>query len=347
MGPLTGAAQDADPAHRCAVQLTTRHCRHQDRLSTAHGSYHPDHLGGAPTPCRSRCASPRPPTPTDGSRRCAGSASRSATSCPPTTAPASPAENLGTVPQAPPAPAPASGSGCGTGTQAGAAAPLPRYYPGLAQSPLTFSVPYRGTASAAAFLAPGTTGAVPDITLTGSDDGSTWCPQPDLLSYDGASGASCPRSSTTGRSSCGSATTSTAWRRARPRFTATYRVGNGTRATSAGTRSAHLVLPTALVSARRHHRGVRNPLPAAGGTDPEDMEHIRQFAPFAYRAAETVRHRGRLRRRRPLRSRRQRRPRHAALDRELVHRVRLGGADRGPDPHAHRLHHNPAGPCCA
>jgi hypothetical protein len=27
---------------------------------------------------------------------------------------------------------------------------------------------------------------------------------------------------------------------------------------------------------------VRNPLPGVGGADPEDMEHIRQFAPFAY-----------------------------------------------------------------
>ena len=55
-------------------------------------------------------------------------------------------EDLGTVPPAPPAPDPGASCGCGTAaTQPTAAAPLPRYYPGLAQSPLTFSVPFDGT----------------------------------------------------------------------------------------------------------------------------------------------------------------------------------------------------------
>ena len=44
---------------------------------------------------------------------------------------------------------------------------------------------------------------------------------------------------------------------------------------------------------------MRNPLAATGGIDPEDMQHIRQFAPFAYAAAAAVRHRGRLRGGRP------------------------------------------------
>ena len=190
-------------------------------------------------------------------------------------------EDLGTVPEAP------AGAGrrlrgrCGTGTQAGAAAPLPRYYPGLAQSPLTFSVPYHGADSAAAFLAPGPAGAVPDITLAGTD-GSTWLPQPDLLSFDGSSGSSCPRSSTTGRSSCASATTSTAWRLsqawASPRPTGS---ATAAPATSAATRSPTWCCRPLLASAGTV-TGVPNPLAAAGGIDPEDVQHIRQFAPFAY-----------------------------------------------------------------
>ena len=33
-------------------------------------------------------------------------------------------------------------------------------------------------------------------------------------------------------------------------------------------------------------QSVRNPLAAAGGTDPEDMDHIRQWAPFAFQTQE-------------------------------------------------------------
>ena len=42
--------------------------------------------------------------------------------------------------------------------------------------------------------------------------------------------------------------------------------------------------------------GVRNPLAAAGGVDPETMQHIVQVAPFAFQSRYVLRHRGRLRR---------------------------------------------------
>ena len=65
------------------------------------------------------------------------------------------------------------------------------------------------------------------------------------------------------------------------RFTATYRVGNGS-AGNVGARSiAHIVSNVAGV-----FNAVMNPLPAAGGVDPEDIEAARRDAPEAFRTQE-------------------------------------------------------------
>jgi hypothetical protein len=64
------------------------------------------------------------------------------------------------------------------------------------------------------------------------------------------------------------------------RFTATYRVGNG----SAGNVGAEAI--TRVVFAGEGITSVRNPLPASGGIDPESLEQVRQFAPRAYRTQE-------------------------------------------------------------
>lgn len=62
-------------------------------------------------------------------------------------------------------------------------------------------------------------------------------------------------------------------------FTATYRVGNGT-AGNVGTEAISQVVGVGGIE------GVRNPLPAEGGTAPEDMEEVRQYAPQAFRTQE-------------------------------------------------------------
>ncbi|MFD8889489.1 putative baseplate assembly protein [Streptomyces sp. NPDC059566] len=64
------------------------------------------------------------------------------------------------------------------------------------------------------------------------------------------------------------------------RFTARYRVGNG-RAGNVGAESiAHVVTDVGAVAS------VRNPLPAAGGTDPESAGEIRRDAPRAFAVQE-------------------------------------------------------------
>lgn len=61
-------------------------------------------------------------------------------------------------------------------------------------------------------------------------------------------------------------------------FTATYRVGNGT----AGNVGAE-VLRHVVLGAPAEGLQLRNPLPATGGIDPEDLEEARQYAPQDFR----------------------------------------------------------------
>jgi hypothetical protein len=277
-GPLTGAAEDADPTRRCAVQLT-------GVTATK------DPLNGQAITQISWAAADALPFPlclsstTDadhGSQPLAGVSVALGNIVPADHGTWVQAEDLGPVPAAPPAPAPAAGGSCGAGTQAGAAAPRPRYYPRLAQSPLTFSVPdQEPAASAAAFLAPGTAGAVPHITLAGTD-ASAWLPQPDLLSFDGTDPFFVPEIEYDGSVFLrfGDNQYGLAPEPGLGLF-ATYRVGNGSAGNIGRDTLAHVVLPAALVSAGAV-TGVSNPLAAVGGIDPEDMQHIRQFAPFAY-----------------------------------------------------------------
>ena len=106
-------------------------------------------------------------------------------------------------------------------------------------------------------------------------------------------------------------------RRARPRA----RAGPSSPATLPGRHRPAGNVGAEALRARRHRRcrssRVTNPLPAAGGADPEPIEQVRLYAPQAFRTPEARRHRGRLRggRRAP--------PRGAA-----------GGAPRGAGPAA-------------
>ena len=61
-------------------------------------------------------------------------------------------------------------------------------------------------------------------------------------------------------------------------FLATYRIGNGTQGNVASDAIAHIATDQSSI------QGVRNPLPARGGVDPESIEHVRQNAPFAFRS---------------------------------------------------------------
>ncbi|HZD47685.1 MAG TPA: hypothetical protein VE178_02965, partial [Silvibacterium sp.] len=189
-------------------------------------------------------------------------------------------EFIGTVPPSPAAPV--AGSGCNCSTVSGAAAGNPRFRPVLANQPLTFAVPYDTTSSAlllpsaSSFLTPDATTATPQITVT-SDDGNRWSPIEDLLSLGSNNNYFIPETEWDGTAhllfgdgTYGAAPVSDV------NFTATYRVGNGTGGNIGREALAHCLVSGDGIT------GVRNPLAAAGGVDPETMQHILQVAPFAF-----------------------------------------------------------------
>jgi hypothetical protein len=255
LGPGTGVPEDADPAHRCAVMLT----------NVRNGLTDPA-TGTAITEVTwaDADALPFPLTLS-------------------TTVGGSPVADVsvayGNVVLA------AQGMTV-SGEQLPTVPPAGRYYPNLAQAPVTFAVPFAAPSSAAEFLTQDPSLVVPVISLTDSE-GNGWVPKPDLLSSSASDRHFVPEIERDG----------TAFLRfgdgqngARPdpglTFTAIYGVGNGSMGNVGRDALGHVVF-VALPSSPspypfRAITAVRNPLPVTSGVDPESMDHIRQFAPFAF-----------------------------------------------------------------
>ncbi len=162
----------------------------------------------------------------------------------------------------------------------------PRFRPSLQARPLTQSSEYDATLPASACLVIGAEGALPAISLTSTLglDSATWHPQRDLLGSapDAAEfvvetesdGTACIRF---GDDEYGQEPEPGTKTKLGMAFTATYRTGNGTAGNVGAETLAH------IVSANPAIIGVRNPLPAVGGIDPETIDQIRRDAPQAFR----------------------------------------------------------------
>lgn len=187
-------------------------------------------------------------------------------------------QELGSVPAAPPAPVTASSCAC---TCEGSwPMPLPRYYPKLRNSPVTLAFPLVDAMPASSFRTPAsfaTSRAIPQVAVY-DDQGEPWTVLQDLLSsteaqrvcvlereYDGSAFLRF------GDGQYGMAPESGM------DFHVRYRVGNGTAGNIGRDSLAHVLTRVPGVTE------VRNPLPAAGGVDPETLDQIRQQAPFAFR----------------------------------------------------------------
>ena len=165
-----------------------------------------------------------------------------------------------------------------------------RYYPELAQSPLTFADPYDPTAAAnAALNARVVDNLLPTVSLT-DEDGYAWTVVADLLDagpndklfvaeIDNDGGASLRF----GDSLYGMAPVTDTL------FNASYRVGNGTVA-NVGASALALIASNnpALLSDLTNPviTEVTNPLPASGGIDPQPLSQVQQLAPIAFRTQE-------------------------------------------------------------
>ncbi len=158
-----------------------------------------------------------------------------------------------------------------------------RYRPQLSESPLTQAAPLDPSASATAAMRWEVASALPAISLASQHNGDTdtWFARRDLLNSgpdltefvveverDGTAQLRFGDDLLGKRPESGT------------RFTATYRVGNGTAGNVGAETLVHILTNLPQIEA------VRNPLAAQGGTEPESMEDVRQRAPSAFRRQE-------------------------------------------------------------
>lgn len=174
---------------------------------------------------------------------------------------------------------------------------LPRYRPRLKQGPLTFAIEYdNGDITTPATLVTGKLNGFikPEIVLSEFEDPDApiitgqWFPQRDLLESnsqikefvvemesDGAAHIRFGDGILGARPKAGS------------KFTATYRIGNGTNGNIGGDVLAHIATnDNAILNNKAAILKITNLLPATGGTDPESMEEVRLKAPKTFRVQE-------------------------------------------------------------
>lgn len=170
----------------------------------------------------------------------------------------------------------------------------PRYRPRLRRGPLTqaalfsisrivegkrqtLQVPFDPTASAAAAMRWTMEQVMPSIQL----DNGLWLPRRDLLSSDQDARELVVEVESDGTASLRFGDGRNGMRpTSGTHFKARYRVGNGVAGNVGAATIAHVVTGDPAVT------GVRNPLSARGGCEPESIERVRQDAPSAFRRQE-------------------------------------------------------------
>lgn len=139
-------------------------------------------------------------------------------------------------------------------------------------------MPFDSKASAAAAIRWEMRDTLPAVELT-DDDNELWGPLADLLNCEKFTRAFVAEIDEQGRTQLRFGD-DILGQKPSGKFSASYRVGNGRR----GNIGAETIVRPLRVIPRVV--GVRNPLPAQGGCDPESMEEVRQYAPDAFRVQE-------------------------------------------------------------
>jgi hypothetical protein len=169
-----------------------------------------------------------------------------------------------------------------------------RFRPRLREAPLTQAAPYVDTLPptpngrqerlllpAAAAMRWTTRDPMPAISLFDGASDTRWLPRRDLLDSDPFASEFVVEVEADGRAYLRFGDDRFGMRPAPgTSFTATYRVGNGVRGNIGAEALGH------IVSSDDGIVGVRNPMPAQGGVEPESIEHVRQSAPSAFRTPE-------------------------------------------------------------
>jgi Baseplate J-like protein len=289
LGPRTGLAADADPAHRCAVRLTS-----VVASSDPIGGMFLDPPTGQPldvTEIAWAAADALPFPLCLSAEVTAGGTTREVVDVSVAVGNIVLADHgrtidpepLGTVPAPTLFREAAAHAGACTAT---APVPIPpRFRPRLKNRPIVFSVAYDPGApppSALEALRVSPAEAVASVRLSGTSGSATnlpWTPLRDLLRSDATDDVFVVETESDGSASLRFGD-DTHGRRppAGTTFAATYRIGDAARGNVGADTLVHLVGADPAV------RGVRNPLPAVGAVAPETIEHVRQSAPFGFRA---------------------------------------------------------------
>ena len=168
------------------------------------------------------------------------------------------------------------------------------FRPGLSYQPVTFAARFDPSQPASSAFGYDVRTALPSITVLGQ--GEFWLPQRDLLSSDAFQYAFVTEVDNDGTAylrfgdgTFGSAPIPSTKQDPNP-FYAIYRIGNGSSGNvgrEAISRIVNASVYGTYVQTDTPFDGtgiltVRNPMEAQGGTDPEDVEDVRQFAPYAF-----------------------------------------------------------------
>ena len=295
-GPLTGKKEDADLSHRHAVMLTgVAHSKNGQPLQDPIGGRFDNPPNNNPVPVTeltwatddalpfALCISSRT-DPDHGSRYIEDVSVVRGNIVLADHGLTIKGEDLGQVPDATIfAPAPAGTDRC----EERKPFPLPpRFRPRLKEAPLTHAAPFnekKPPKSATSALVWATRNLLPLIKLkaTLGNLSTPWDPKFDLLNSLPNSREFVVEVESDGRAYVRFGDDEYGLRPASgTHFEAEYRVGNGTRGNVGPESLGHVVsTDPALVFAR-------NPLPARGGVDPENMEKVRQDAPVAFQTQE-------------------------------------------------------------
>jgi hypothetical protein len=163
---------------------------------------------------------------------------------------------------------------------------IPGYYrPQLQDAPLTFSQPLATGTPAANTLLQDVRQALPQILLDGipaASDDTRWVPRPDLLGSGRDDQHFVVELDDDGRAHLRFGDDESGEQpEAGMAFQARYRIGNGLAGNVGAEAISHMVLRKTRLSGVS--LGIRNPLPARGGTAPEPMAEVKLYAPHKFR----------------------------------------------------------------
>lgn len=294
LGPVTGIAADADPAHRHAVRLTRVEASkdtlfHEppesaNPLPVTEIEWHPDDAlpFALCVSARTETSEYLPKVSVARGNIVLADHGRTHT------------ESLGFAPGVSEALASVSPPEVDRCAESSPSPILTRFRPQLSKQPLTHAAPLKiltgiqsqlqlarnQDASASAMFRWPMRDVLPAVKLTDTS-GGLWLPQRDLLSSDAFAEEFVAEVDDDGRATLRFGDDQYGLRPAPGvEFTAVYRVGNGVRGNLGAESLFHIITDDSRITS------VRNPMPARGGAESESIEHVRRVAPSAFRIQE-------------------------------------------------------------